>query len=144
MRVIGGLMSVWALILPGVVAWLLTYAVHGSLLLSLAWLCTRYVRPYRLKEILWKTALVGGILTATLQVALGISPLTGRFDLLSNASTGPHARQIPTFQVILASSSADVTDPTQDHLGALNSVPGANADNGMIVLSLVEGGQKRL
>jgi hypothetical protein len=132
MGTIDDLMSARAVILPDVVGWLLTYAVHSSLLLGLAWLCTRYVRPYRLKEILWKTALIGGLLTATLQFTLGINPLTGRFDLLSNASTGLQTRQIPTFQVTLAPSGAGATDPTQDYLWALNSVPGANADGQII------------
>ena len=48
-------------------AWLLTFAMHSTLLLGLAWLMARYARSHRLKELLWKTALVGGIFMATLQ-----------------------------------------------------------------------------
>jgi beta-lactamase regulating signal transducer with metallopeptidase domain/photosystem II stability/assembly factor-like uncharacterized protein len=115
MGAIGDPTSVWAVVLPGSIGWLLTYAVHSTLLLGLAWLCTRYVRSYRLKEILWKTALVGGILTTTLQVALGISPLTGQFNLLSNLLTEPQAQeQIPMFQVTLAFPNADAADPSLD------------------------------
>lgn len=131
MGAIGDPTSAWAVVLPGSIGWLLTYAVHSTLLLGLAWLCTRYVRPYRLKEILWKTALVGGILTATLQVTLGISPLTGQFNLLSNLlAEPPTEEQIPTFQVTLASPNIDGTDSSQDpyrqpNLNAV-TVPDAN------------------
>jgi beta-lactamase regulating signal transducer with metallopeptidase domain len=78
---IGDLAFAWVSIAPAVVAWLLTFAIHSTLLLGTVWLVSRYVRSYRLKDILWKTALVGGMLTATLQVAVGLKPLTGRFDL---------------------------------------------------------------
>jgi hypothetical protein len=52
---IGELKSVWAAISPVAVAWLLTYAIHSTLLSGLAWLITRYVRSHRLKDLLWKT-----------------------------------------------------------------------------------------
>jgi hypothetical protein len=84
---IGELKSVWAAISPVAVAWLLTYAIHSTLLSGLAWLITRYVRSHRLKDLLWKTALVGGILTATLQVFWGVKPLTGQLDLTSSSAS---------------------------------------------------------
>ena len=37
---------------PPVVAWLLTYAIHRTLLLGLAWLVARYARSQRLKDLL--------------------------------------------------------------------------------------------
>lgn len=131
MGAIGNPMSVWAVVLLGSIGWLLTYAVHSTLLLGLAGLSTRYVRPCRLKEILWKTALVGGILTATLQATLGISPLTGRFNLLSSLLTESQAQeQTPTFQVTLASPNTDAADPSQDPRGLLNwnAVSGTEAN----------------
>lgn len=32
--------SAWAVVLPGSIGWLLTYAIHNTLLLGMAWLCT--------------------------------------------------------------------------------------------------------
>jgi beta-lactamase regulating signal transducer with metallopeptidase domain/photosystem II stability/assembly factor-like uncharacterized protein len=120
--VIGDPTSVWGMISPAIIAWLLTYAIHSTLLLGLAWLCARYVRPYRLKELLWKTALVGGILTATLQVTLGISPLTGQLDLLSNPLTGSRTdEQTPTFKVTLAPSGTEAANPNQYPPGLFSS-----------------------
>ena len=56
-------------------AWLLTYAIHSTALLSLAWLV---VRARRLSpgasELLWKSAMIGAILTATTQLSLDVRP----------------------------------------------------------------------
>ncbi|HEU5050881.1 MAG TPA: hypothetical protein VFU00_11180, partial [Gemmatimonadales bacterium] len=53
-------------------AWLLTYALHSTLLLGGAWLLTERgpVHSHRLRDLFWKTALAGSIVTATAQVAL--------------------------------------------------------------------------
>ena len=56
-------------------AWLATYLVHSTLLLSGAWLATRVLRAPRLRELVWRTALVGGLVTASLQSAIGDGPL---------------------------------------------------------------------
>jgi beta-lactamase regulating signal transducer with metallopeptidase domain len=104
---IGDPTSVWAVAPTAGIAWLLTYAAHSTLLLGLAWLCARCLRPYRLKEIIWKTALVGGILTATLQVALGISPLTGQLDLLPSEAAQLELEQLSTFEVTFAPPGTD-------------------------------------
>jgi len=50
-----------------VLAWLLTYLVHSSILLAGAWLlcAARIVRSPVAREVVWKVCLVGGILTAT-------------------------------------------------------------------------------
>ncbi len=65
-------------------AWLLTYLVHSTLLLSLAWLVSRQLarRPQtatalRTEEAIWRAAVLGGLLTASLQLALGL-PVAGR------------------------------------------------------------------
>ncbi len=54
-------------------AWLLTYLVHGTLLFAAVALVTRWrrLRSDALRETLWKFALFGGALTATVQLALG-------------------------------------------------------------------------
>lgn len=64
-------------------AWLLTYLVHSTLLLGAAWSITRTLerRALPVQELLWKVALVGGLATASLQVGLGLTPLTGSISL---------------------------------------------------------------
>jgi beta-lactamase regulating signal transducer with metallopeptidase domain len=74
-------------IAPPVVAWLLTFAIHSTLLLGPAWLAARYARSPRLKDLVWKTALVGGVLTATLQAFWSVGPVAAQFDLSSDAAT---------------------------------------------------------
>lgn len=60
-------------------AWLGTYLLHSTLLLSGAWLATTCFKALGddLKEAIWKSALVGGLLTASLQVGLGLAPIAG-------------------------------------------------------------------
>lgn len=60
-------------------SWLLTYLLHGTLLLLGALLLTRLLprSPVAFQEALWRTALFGGLLTASLQVAMGTGVPTG-------------------------------------------------------------------
>jgi len=56
-------------------AWLLTYAIHSTVLLTLAWLLVRIRRwSPGASELLWKSAMVGGILTASVQLWLDVRP----------------------------------------------------------------------
>lgn len=59
-----------------VVAWLLTYLLHSTILLGGAWLLSaaRVVRSPVAKDTLWKVCLVGGILTATIYSAFPYQP----------------------------------------------------------------------
>lgn len=54
-----------------VFAWLLTYSLHSALLLGGVWVLTRrgLIRSHQLRDLFWKTAMVGGIVTATAQSA---------------------------------------------------------------------------
>lgn len=54
--------------------WLLTYAVHSTLLLCAVWGLERVglVRALASREWLWKLALVGGLATASVQVVMGL------------------------------------------------------------------------
>jgi|SRR4051812_38527283 HEAT repeat protein/beta-lactamase regulating signal transducer with metallopeptidase domain len=56
-------------------AWLLTYAIHSSILLSLVWVLVR-VRRFSpgASELLWKSAMLGGFLTASIQLKLDVRP----------------------------------------------------------------------
>jgi HEAT repeat protein/beta-lactamase regulating signal transducer with metallopeptidase domain len=76
-------------------AWLLTYAIHSTVLLSLAWLLVR-VRRWSpgASELLWKSALLGGILTASVQLRLDVRP-AGTVMLQHPAVTAPAAALAP-------------------------------------------------
>lgn len=66
----------------GALSWLLTYAVHSSVLLGAVWLLLRWLPPrgLLLRERLWKLALIGPLLTASLQLGLGARPWLGRLE----------------------------------------------------------------
>jgi HEAT repeat protein/beta-lactamase regulating signal transducer with metallopeptidase domain len=56
-------------------AWLLTYAIHSTALLGLVWLLTRVRRlPPVATDVLWKVALFGGVVTASVQQRLDVQP----------------------------------------------------------------------
>lgn len=64
-------------------AWLLTYALHSTLFLGLAWLASKRLanRWARLEEAMWRFALVAALVTATAQLAAGWEPVAGRWAL---------------------------------------------------------------
>ena len=65
------------------VAWLLTYAFHSTALIGTVWLADRagLLRSLRLRDLAWRTALVGALFTATLQLAAGLTPFGGAAEL---------------------------------------------------------------
>src|SRR3990172_2054739 len=71
------------------VAWLLTYLLHSTLLIGGAWLLERVgaVRSPLSRDTLWKVALVGGLLTAAAQLALRLQPYAGHVALSSRADS---------------------------------------------------------
>ena len=62
-------------------AWLLTYALHSTILLGTAALLARRVRGEAWRETLWKAALVGGLVTATVQTQSGYESPFGTWRL---------------------------------------------------------------
>jgi beta-lactamase regulating signal transducer with metallopeptidase domain len=97
-----------------IAAWLLTVAIHGVVLLLAAWTIDTWVPSLRgaWRELLWRTALFGCVLTATLQVVsqqspLQQSPLGGRWNVI--AESAPAAVTIATPAPI--SVSAGKADP---------------------------------
>lgn len=80
-----------------IAAWLLTYALHSTVLIGGAWLVAVGLariachsqrlrdRLPSLRERLWKVALVGGIVTATVQTGLGVDPWGLRFALATKS-----------------------------------------------------------
>lgn len=73
-------------------AWLLTTAVHGSVLLGLAWLIDRvHTRAFAWRELMWRCALFGGVITAGAQMCM-TTPLHWRLPL---PATTALARAMP-------------------------------------------------
>ncbi len=68
-------------------AWLLTYVVHSTVILLLAWLVTS--RPNvsdAVREVVWKFALIGGMITASVQTAVAREPLAGQWKLAARTA----------------------------------------------------------
>jgi beta-lactamase regulating signal transducer with metallopeptidase domain len=65
--------------------WILTYFAHSTALLLLAWMASRSLGSRRLaaKEFVWRLALMGGLLTATLQYSMAWEPVGGKLRLRS-------------------------------------------------------------
>lgn len=72
-------------------AWLLTYLLHSTLLLGLAWLASKPLARWSVaaEETMWKLALVGALLTASLQLAAGWEPAAGRWRLAEASPAAP-------------------------------------------------------
>lgn len=76
----------------GLLAWLATYMLHSSLLLGAAWIASRLMRDRApaWQETVWRAAVFGALLTATVQLATGWSPW--RIDL--RPSPAPAAAEV--------------------------------------------------
>jgi beta-lactamase regulating signal transducer with metallopeptidase domain len=80
------------LVINRAIAWMLTYLLHSTLLLGLAWLVSKPLSRWSVaaEETVWKLALVGALCTASLQLAAGWQPLAGQWKL---ADLGAAVRQ---------------------------------------------------
>jgi beta-lactamase regulating signal transducer with metallopeptidase domain len=68
--------------LVALATWLLTVALQGGSLMFALWLSERFWRaPSAWRELLWRCALFGGVLTASLQPISGVSPVAGFLTL---------------------------------------------------------------
>ena len=76
-------------------AWLMTYLVHSSILIALVALITRFIKNEWLafEENLWRVALLGGLVTASLQVGSPVEPLG---DAWAIGSAPAEAELLPT------------------------------------------------
>jgi len=103
-------------------AWLGTYLIHSTLLLGTVWVLSRLLRrtpsgaSLALEEALWKAALVGGILTASLQVGVGMA-----LPAAPAASTVASGDQAPS----LTSQTLPGQTPTSDALPASTAAAAA-------------------
>ena len=92
-------------------AWLLTYAIHSTALLSLAWVIVRVRRlPAAATELLWKSALLGGILTATVQLQLDVRP-AGTFSLRRTDAPPTASSAVPS-EAAPKRAHVEVTEPS--------------------------------
>src|SRR5260370_16110321 len=92
-------------------AWLLTYALHSTLLLVVAWAVTRRLggRRLRLQETIWRCALLGALVTAPAQLALGRlghAPIAGRWTLAAAGAGEAHATLAPALETSAAARAA--------------------------------------
>ncbi|HSA54998.1 MAG TPA: M56 family metallopeptidase [Gemmatimonadaceae bacterium] len=78
----------WA---DALLAWLLTYALHSTILILAVWLLADGPLGRRLRltnaSWLWMVALCGGLLTATLQTSGVLSPVAGTVRVVSESAT---------------------------------------------------------
>ncbi|MEM7479578.1 MAG: M56 family metallopeptidase [Acidobacteriota bacterium] len=63
--------------------WLITWTIHSTVLLAVAWGLSRLLRGRRLalEESIWRLAIVGSLVTASLQIGAGLEPLTARWTI---------------------------------------------------------------
>ena len=106
--------------------WLLSIALHGGLLLAAAWLVDRTLRMApATRELMWRCALFGGVLTASLQALMPTAPQTWHLALPASAATSalpePAQTQAPVFVSTRGASLADATSPTDETANAAAS-----------------------
>jgi HEAT repeat protein/beta-lactamase regulating signal transducer with metallopeptidase domain len=83
---------------PALVGWLLTYALHSTILLGAAWLLAGLAKSHPVREVIWKTALFGGFITATGQTVLALNPLAGRVTLSAAPEPSAPPKPIAAFE----------------------------------------------
>ncbi|MCP3920778.1 MAG: M56 family metallopeptidase [bacterium] len=54
-------------------AWLVTFLLHSTLLLGAVWIAARWIRTPAVRDVLWKSTLVGALLTTSLHGRIGIA-----------------------------------------------------------------------
>jgi beta-lactamase regulating signal transducer with metallopeptidase domain len=109
----------------GVVAFLLTYLIHSTLLLSGAWLLTNALpaRSVRLSERVWRVAFLGGFVTAGLQLGLGLKTPVAQWALHSETLAEAPAEapaEVPADVVV-----AEATEPPTERAAPAATEPAA-------------------
>jgi len=76
-----------------IATWLLTYLIHSTIILVAVLVLSRLMgnRSLAVQEGVLRTALVGGILTATVQLGFGIAPMTGGLAFPTLTTPAPAA-----------------------------------------------------
>jgi beta-lactamase regulating signal transducer with metallopeptidase domain len=104
---------------PALIGWLLTYALHSTIFLGVAWLLAGRAKSHPVREVIWKTALFGGFLTATGQTVLALNPRGGRVTLSAAPEASAPSKPIAAFEDAsgalaarsIATDAAKGTDP---------------------------------
>ncbi|MPZ21129.1 MAG: hypothetical protein GEV06_25005 [Luteitalea sp.] len=111
-------------VVAGVLGWLLTYAVHSTILLASAALVTvRLIRSDAWRETVWRAALVGALATATLQSGLGLQPLAGewRIPFGEHAQHGAIKGEGPTFRSGAQTPAKNVRAQSASDVGSVSA-----------------------
>ncbi len=114
-------------------AWLLTYALHSTVLIAGTWAVQRLalVRSLRLRDLLWRGALVGGLLTASLQLGAGLAP----WGITLQAQ---HSAKVPPPPVAAAPLVLEVpaAGPGEEQLGPDVALPPSRAEAGDVAFGV--------
>lgn len=121
--------------------WLLTYFVHSTVLLGLVWAIVRLrVQSPAVREVLWRTALVAGLLTATAQTA-GWLPAFARLSIpggapLASFAAAPAAARAPIVSEVVGLPAAAPDEVALDGTpGVTASVAGSRPRSHWVVLA---------
>jgi HEAT repeat protein/beta-lactamase regulating signal transducer with metallopeptidase domain len=110
-----------------VAAWLLAYAVHSTLLLGAAALVAgRVVRDPAWRETLWKAALVGAVLTVSVQTLANIRPAIGRWNVSIARAPAPADRARPAAEWKASDAATPPAAATREP-AATNSTPASTS-----------------
>ena len=118
-------------------AWLLTYAIHSTVLLSLAWLLLRARRwSPGASELLWKSAMVGAIVTTSLQLWLDVRP-AGTVVLQPAVATTPAVATAPAMPNASVAPNAEpkAMDHAQPNDIAKVTQPAAEQSGPVIIMT---------
>lgn len=106
-------------------AWLLTYAMHSTALLLLAFALSRWSRlSTHTLDFIWKVALVGGLFTSAAQIAFNVHP-SGSFAL----QVGPQVSANGPPSIDPATSPINVAD---DKTGTPTTLPNAATEHEIV------------
>jgi len=120
-------------------AWLLTYTLHSTVLITAVWLVARrFPDEHPWLDVAWKAALFGPIVTATIQLAGGMAPIGVSLPLddarprtVAAVERAPQPREVqaPRVQVSrvepvepAAAAAAEAGDPTPAETAVASSV----------------------
>ena len=78
----------------GLFALLGTYALHSTLLFASAWAMSKVLKSPRIRDLLWKGALVGALLTTGAAASLGGGPLAISLGSLGLAGAPPAVQDL--------------------------------------------------
>ncbi len=101
-------------------SWLLTFALHSTIALSMAWLLTRKIGSLSLRDASWKAALLIPLLTTSAQVGLDIQPVTGAFSLARPVQTA--AAPALELGTLSEPSALDFAEPATIAVDPINEI----------------------